>query len=147
MRLTLDANILVRANGRASGPARRLLDLVRSDSRHTLVLSRYILAEVRRTLHYHRLQAAFKLTELEIQEHVALLQQVATIIEPVIAEAIVRNDPEDDPVLYTAIQGRVDVLCSRDRDFFAPDVIVFCRERGVEIMDDVTLLRRLATAS
>jgi len=47
---------------------------------------------------------------------VGLLERVATIIEPFIAEAIVRNDPEYDPVLYTAIEGRVDVLCSRDRD-------------------------------
>ena len=93
MRITLDANILVRANTRAQGPARELLTLIGSRGPHTLVLSRHILSEVKRTLSYPRLQALYGLTEAEIQEHVELLQRVATIVEPFISEPIVRIDP------------------------------------------------------
>jgi putative PIN family toxin of toxin-antitoxin system len=143
MKLTLDANILVRANTRAHGPARELLDIIRSQVNHSLVLSRHILSEVKRTLAYPRLQAQYGLTESDIQEHVDLLQQVSTIIEPVISEPIIHTDPNDDPVLYTAVQGRADVLCTRDRDFYAPEVVAFCRQRGIEVMNDVELLRRL----
>jgi hypothetical protein len=35
------------------------------------------------------------------------------------------------------------VLCTRDRDFYAPEVVAFCRQRGIEVMNDVELLRRL----
>jgi hypothetical protein len=36
MKITLDANILVRANTRAHGPARELLGIIRSQAGHTL---------------------------------------------------------------------------------------------------------------
>ena len=143
MRITLDANILVRANTRAQGPARELLTLIASRGAHTLVLSRHILSEIKRTLLYPRLQAQYGLTEAGIQEHVDLLQRVATIVEPFIAEPIVRSDPQDDPVLFTAVQGRVDVLCTRDRDFYLPEVMAFCRQRGIEVMNELELLRRM----
>ncbi len=135
MRITLDANILVRANTRAQGPARELLTLIGSRGPHTLVLSRHILSEVKRTLLYPRLQA--------LQEHVELLQRVATIVEPFISEPVVRNDPQDDAVRFTAVQGRADVLCTRDRDFYLAEVIAFCRQRGIEVMNELQLLRRM----
>jgi putative PIN family toxin of toxin-antitoxin system len=131
MRITLDANILVRANTRAQGPARELLTLIASGGPHTLALSRHILSEVKRTLLYPRLQALYRLTEAEIQEHVDLLQRVATIVEPIISETIIRSDPQDDPIVFTAVQGRADVLCTRDRDFYVAEVIAFCRQRGI----------------
>ena len=56
---------------------------------------------------------------------------------------VVLADPNDDPVIYTAVAGRADVLCAMDRDFYAPDVVTFCREQGIEIMNDIQLLQRL----
>ena len=143
MRITLDANILVRANTRTQGPARELLAFIGSQTDHTLVLSRHILSEVQRTLLYPRLQAQYGLTEADIQEHVDLLQRIATIVEPFISEPVVRSDPNDDPVLFTAVEGRADVLCTRDRDFYVPDVIAFCRQRGIEVMSELDLLRQI----
>jgi len=122
MRITLDANILVRANTRAQGPARELLTHRLPRPTHSGPF-RHILSEVKRTLLYPRLQALYGLTEAEIQEHVELLQRVATIVEPFISEPIVRNDPQDDAVLFTAVQGRADVLCTRDRDFYLAEVM------------------------
>ena len=75
-----------------------------------------------------------------------LLERVATIIEPFIAEAIVRNDPEYDPVLYTAIEGRVDVLCSRDRDLYTAEVNSFCRATTWGISGDSWCCPRGLTA-
>jgi len=70
VRITLDANILVRANSRSRGPARALLEAIRSDSSHTLILSRHILGEVKRTLQYTRLQKQYGLSEHDIAEHI-----------------------------------------------------------------------------
>ena len=143
MRIVLDANILVRANTRSHGPARELLDVIRSHSDHVLVLSRHILRDVSRTLLYPRLQEQYRLSEEEIREHVELLQRVSTIVEPIVADPVVRNDPDDDLVIYTAVEGQADVLCTRDGDMYAAEVIAFCRRRGIEIMNEVDLLRQL----
>src|ERR1051326_1418216 len=100
MRIVLDANILVRANIRSQGPAREAFNIIRSGTDHILILSRQILAEVRRTLLYPRLQAQLRLSEREIDEHVNLLEGVWELVEPVIGPAVVRSDPDDDAVIY-----------------------------------------------
>jgi len=143
VRITVDANVLVRANTRATGPAREVLNVLRLEHSHRLILSRHILAEIQRTLLYPRLQALYALTEAEIREHVELLRQVSTIVEPAIADPVIRVDPEDDFVLYTAVEGRAEVLCTRDRHFYAPEVIAFCSQRGIKVMNEVDLLRIL----
>ncbi len=143
MRITLDANILVRANTRSRGPARELLETIRSDSRHTLILSRHLLGEVKRVLQYPRLKKQYGLSEKDIAEHVELLQRVSTVVEPLISDAIVVNDPDDDPIVHTAVEGRADDLCTRDTHFHALEVIAFCRQRGIEIMSDIELLHKL----
>jgi putative PIN family toxin of toxin-antitoxin system len=143
MKIVLDANILVRANTRSLGPARELLDIIRSNSANVLILSRQILEEVGRTLLYPRLQAQYHLSERDIQEHVDLLQRVSTVVEPIVGDPVVRDDPDDDPVVYTAVEGRVDILCTRDKDFYAPEVIAFCRQHGIEVMNDLDLLQKL----
>jgi hypothetical protein len=58
-------------------------------------------------------------------------------------EPVVLADPADDPVVYTAISGGADVLCTLDRHFYAPQVMSFCGKHGIEIMSDVDLLQSL----
>ena len=144
MRITLDANILVRAIVSATGPAKKLLEVVQSDRAHTLVLSSHIVEEVKRVLAYPRLQSKYRLTAEEIQRTADVLEQAAEIVEPTVPGPVVLTDPDDDPVLYTAVEGDVDVLCTLNRDFYEPNVVAFCRERGIAVMSDVELLRELA---
>lgn len=144
MRVTLDTGILVRMNVRASGPARRLLGMI-LDGPHELVLSDFLLDETARVLRYPRLRKLFQLTDQDINEHVSLLRGRADVVLPVIQQEVVLADPNDDPVVFTAVDGRADVLCAMDRDFYAPNVISFCQERGIEILNDVQLLHRLSS--
>jgi predicted nucleic acid-binding protein len=74
---------------------------------------------------------------------VEFLERVSTIVEPVLGDLVVTQDPDDDAVIYTAVEGRADVLCTRDTHFYATEVIAFCRLRGIEIMNDVKLLHGL----
>jgi hypothetical protein len=55
MRITPDTGILVRMNAKATGPARRLLDVI-LDGPHELVLSEFLLKETARVLRYPRIQ-------------------------------------------------------------------------------------------
>jgi hypothetical protein len=52
-------------------------------------------------------------------------------------------DPNDDPIVYTAVAAGADVLCVKDRDFYDPCVIAFCRAEDIRIMDDIALLEIL----
>jgi len=51
MRVVLDTNILIRANPKARGPAREVLQKIVSGE-HVLVTSRFLLQEVARVLAY-----------------------------------------------------------------------------------------------
>ncbi len=55
MRIVLDTAILVRANAKASGPARRLLEQI-ALGQHELILSPFLLEETERVLNYPRIQ-------------------------------------------------------------------------------------------
>jgi hypothetical protein len=88
---------------------------------------------------YPRLQKLYGLAWEDIVEHVELLRARADLVSPIVYEPIVFTDP----VVYTAVAGRSDVLCALDRDFYTPQVISFCSERGIEILNDVELLERL----
>lgn len=142
MRFTLDSNILVRAVTSPRGPALRLLDIVLGA--HTLVLSRFILDEVERVLLYPRIQARYRITPAEAARFAGSLADAAHMIEPVITSPIVLSDPADDPVLYTAADGKSDVLCTgNSRHFAVPEVQDFCDAHGIRVMTDVEVLRDL----
>jgi hypothetical protein len=80
------------------------------------------------------------LTEEEVVEHVETIRAAAQIVDPVVSEPVVLADPNDDPVLYTAVVARADVLCTRDRHFYAANVMGFCRMRNIRLMDELELL-------
>ena len=142
MRIVLDTNVLVRANIKVQGPARDLLlNIAYSDN--VIITSPFLLREVERALAYPRLQKLWHLTLQDIQEQVQFLVRISELVHPIIEAPVVIKDPNDDPVVYTAIQGKADVLCTLDRGFYEPQVLAFCRQRGVSVLDDVELLQRL----
>ena len=142
MRIVLDTNILVRANIKARGPAREiLLKIAYSD--HVLITSPFLLRETERCLAYPRLQKLWRLSQQDIQEHIELLENLSELVHPIIEHPVVLKDPSDDAVVYTAVTGNADVLCTLDRDFSDPDIKEFCGKRGVSVLNDVELLRRL----
>ncbi len=142
MRIVLDTNVLVRANVKVQGPARDLL-LKIAYGDHVLITSPFLLREVERALAYPRLQKLWQLSLQDIQEHVQFLVEISELVCPNVEAPVVLQDPNDDPVVYAATDGRADVLCTLDRDFLAPEVVAFCLERGVSILNDVELLQKL----
>ncbi len=145
MRIVLDTNILVRANPRSSpsGLASSLL-LAAVSRPHSLILSSAILDEVRRVLAYPRVQARWPLNDQLINEYLARLEAAGIFVELQMRRtpSLIR-DPDDDPIVQTAIQGRADVLCTRDRAFYDSLVQRVCALHGVRIVDDITLTQEL----
>jgi predicted nucleic acid-binding protein len=137
--------ILVRANAKARGPARELLQLIVGSRDHVLLLSPFLQQELERVFSYERVRASSKLTDGEIVEYLSYLRakDVSEIVFPGPAPRVVPADPDDDPVVHTAVVGRADALCTLNRDFFNPLVRDYCRERGVLIANDIELLSLL----
>ena len=142
MRIVFDTNILARAHQLAHGPARRGLLFVATGS-DVLILSQYLLQELRRILAYPRVLKSSGLTALDISEYLDYLARVSTLVQPLsVPEKLIR-DPADEPVLGTALAGNADVICTRDADFFTEEVRRFSAARGIQILSDLELLRAL----
>lgn len=84
MRIVLDTKILVRANVKARGPARELLQLLVASPHHALLLSPFLLQELERVLSYERVRVSSKLTDEEVAEYLGYLRakDVSEIIFP-----------------------------------------------------------------
>ena len=142
MRIVFDANVLARAHQLSHGPARRGLLFVAKGS-DVLVLSQYLLQELRRVLTYPRLLRRSGLTPLDISEYLDYLARVSTLVHPVSVPENLLRDQADEPVLGTALAGNADVICTRDAHFFAEEVQQFCASRGIQILTDLDLIRLL----
>lgn len=142
MRIVLDTNILVRANRKSVGPARELL-LKIIDGDHVLILSPFLLSEVREVLAYPRIQKLWRLTESEIRRHCTDLARNSELVAPESLEPIIEHDPDDDAVLHAAKAGQAEVLCTLDRDFYGVAARAFCEQHGIKVMDDLELLEIL----
>jgi hypothetical protein len=70
-----------------------------------LVLSPFLIREVERGFKYPRIQALYKLDDDAIQQHIDYLQSFAAIVTALEGPPVVLNDPDDDPVVYTALGG------------------------------------------
>jgi putative PIN family toxin of toxin-antitoxin system len=123
--LTLDTAILVRATFRSHGPAGRLLAAIAANPAHVLALSPFIVGEVGKVLSYPRMTRLLHITPDEIEAHLAYLRTVARLVELPSGIPVVLTDPNDDPIVYTAVGAGANVLCTRDRNFYAPNVIAF----------------------
>lgn len=148
MRVVLDTNVLARPSFSQSGAAAALLDELRVPE-HAIITSAYILDELDRVLRYPRLQKLHGFDEAGIANYVASIRQAAIVVQlsddP--PPAIATNDPDDDPIVETAVAGKVDVLCTRDNHLRSKSVVDYCAARGIRVMTDVELLQSLRGAA
>jgi putative PIN family toxin of toxin-antitoxin system len=144
VRILLDTNILVRANPK-SAPQGLARELLLTPTRHPniLLISSPILVEIERVLSYPHVAKRWPLSFQMIQDYLFLLERVSLFVDvPVLVPAVV-SDPDDDPILQTAILGKATVLCSLDVAFHHERVREVCRLHEIRILDDVTLMREL----
>ena len=146
MRVVLDANTLIRAHGRTSTQARRLLEELLQCGHH-LITSNELLVEVTKVLRYPRFQALYGLTEADLLDYTQFLQSVSQVVvlDPQYRAPL--RDPNDLVVLQTAERGEADILCTQDSDFYDQTILPYCTARGIEVCDELALLLRLAQDS
>jgi putative PIN family toxin of toxin-antitoxin system len=107
VRVVLDTNVLL-AGLATHGLCEQLVMLAFRD--HAVVLSEHILGEV--TKHY---VGKFKATAQQATHVVAVLRAQGEIIEPATVPAETCDDPDDLPVLGTAVAGKAECLVTGDQ--------------------------------
>jgi len=144
MRIVLDTNVLVRVVTSPSGPAAELFDLVRDH--HHLVMSTNLAEELSNVLLRDRLRRRHQLDDRQVRDFVDALMAGASVVSlPKILPRIVAHDEDDDNVVATAVHGAADVLCTWNTHLYHQDVVDYCRQHAIEIMDDPQLLNVLRT--
>ena len=142
MKILLDTNLLVRAAISPQGSAREILRCIESNERHVLVVSPYLFSELADVLRRDRIRARFPLTGEELRSYCEHLANVGEEVSPKPLGPVI-TDPKDQAVIDAAVAGEVDVLCTSDKHFYKDEVIAFCATHGIQIMNDVDLLRLL----
>jgi putative PIN family toxin of toxin-antitoxin system len=143
VRILLDTNILVRAAISPDGLARKILDRIRDNDEHVLVVSSHILSEVADVLSRPRMRARWPLSDDEIQRYCQFLSAASeeVSIRPV---AQVIDDPKDQAVIEAAVAARVDAICTGDVHFETQAVREFLAGFGIAVLTDRDLLALLA---
>lgn len=83
----------------------------------------------------------WQLSREDVETYLQILATISEVVAPISGQPIVLNDVDDDPIIYTAVAGRAEVLCTRDAHFYHESVREFCLQTGIAIMDDLELLQ------
>ncbi|MFO0944613.1 MAG: putative toxin-antitoxin system toxin component, PIN family [Planctomycetota bacterium] len=147
MRVVIDTNVLVRSTPVSQGgPAREVLERLLSGS-HILITSEPLIAEIADVIQRPGVRRLHGMSDARIAEFIAMLESSSDAFAlPTTMPALVPDDPKDAPVVATAIVGRADVLCTRDRHLRHPDVLAVCQANGIRVLSDIELLNELRSA-
>ena len=120
MRVLLDTNVLISVyfwNGRERAI---LWDCIRGI--HENVISGYILEETQRVLRYK-----FGVPDDAVERYLLFLRTFSTPV-PLGDVRRISRDPKDNPIIATALSGKVDALVTGDKDLLTlrDETMVFC---------------------
>lgn len=121
MRVVLDTNVLVSGLAFAGGPPGRLVSAWRNGA-FTLIMSDFVLSELNRVL--PRMSSRTRMSAVDVRDFLDSLRTASVMIEPdaaSLAQALASGlrDPNDVPVLATALATRADWLVTGDKDLLA----------------------------
>jgi len=121
VRVVLDANVLLAGFG-TRGLCEALISVCLES--HQLIVSQPLLTETRRYL-----TTTFKLPAARADEIIAFLREHAHVVKPSVVAVSACRDPDDLPVLGTAVAGRASLLVTGDKD-----LLVLREHAGIPIV-------------
>lgn len=131
-KVVLDTNVIV-SSIIANGKPNKLLRLG-IDGRFIIIMSKELLQELISVLR----RPKFKITKMEIRDIVSLLIRSSETIAVKSKFKVVREDPEDDIVVNTAIDGKANYIISGDEH-----LIAISKFKGIEILTVDQMLKIL----
>lgn len=107
-KVVLDTNILISALGWNGKPREIFLKVLNEDL--TLVISQKQLEELKEVMNYPK----FSFTEEEKDKFLTILQEIALMVETIGGLKVIKEDPDDDVILETAVIGKATIIVSGD---------------------------------
>ena len=126
MRIVLDTNIFVSALISGEGPPGQVLAAIRRD-RITLVTSTFQIEELRRVLARERLRPYIRPEEAD--DLLYHLEAVGMVMSE-LPDIGLSPDPEDNPILATAVAGEAELVVSGDKG----DMLALGQVEGIPIV-------------
>lgn len=114
MKAVLDVGQFVSAAINPHGHPAQLL-MAWHDGRFELVTSLPILNDLRRVLGYPHIRKRHQWRDDEIEVFIDFLAMAATLTPGNLPIAVITQDPTDDKVLASAVEGQVDYVVASDR--------------------------------
>jgi putative PIN family toxin of toxin-antitoxin system len=144
LRGAVDTNIWVSALLNPHGAPARVLAYLKQQH-FTLVTSEPLLLELAEVLGRQRIIRKYSLIPEQVADLLTTLRQGAQLVTVQDAPQVCR-DPKDDIVIATALQGKADVLVSRDEDLTrASDVVEHLAAAGIRVLTVRQFLQELET--
>ena len=142
-RVVIDTNVLISGIIQHSGFPFRVVKLWENASL-VLITSVATIREAERVLNYPKIKRMYRLTDDDIKRVVSNLAMYSVFVDPLSKVDVIREDPEDNNILATAVDGKADYIISGDthllrlRNYKSIDIVTpkeFCR------IHDGTLLK------
>jgi len=114
LKAVLDTNQFVSSLLSKSGTQAQILSAWQTGS-FQLVISPAIIAEITRVVAYPKISAKYGITEMDVNNLIALLRRQALLVEGNTPVAIIEEDPMDNRILACALEGQADCIVSGDR--------------------------------
>lgn len=103
-----------------------------------LLTSKAIISEVKRVLHYPRVQKKYHLTDNEIKQVIRNLIKYAVITPGELKLNVIKEDPSDNEILACAVEGEADFIISGDKDLKELNIY-----RGIRIIEAKEFVKRV----
>lgn len=133
MRAVVDSNVWVSALLNPAGPPAAIRTALQN-GKFTLIASEPLLAELSLVLWRPRLVRKYGVTPASRAALITLLLERAEIV-PVTGTVRLCRDPNDDQVIETALNGRADVLVTRDDDLKGEaELVAVLAARGLAVL-------------
>jgi putative PIN family toxin of toxin-antitoxin system len=113
MIVVLDTNVIVSSTIVLNGKAARIMKYL-EDGRFTLLTSEAIIVECRRVLGRPHITKRHRRDEAGIEEVIAAVRRLATIVTPEITLDVVPRDATDNRIIECAQAGDADYIVSGD---------------------------------
>ncbi|MBL7078474.1 putative toxin-antitoxin system toxin component, PIN family [Candidatus Shapirobacteria bacterium] len=137
IRIVADTNILISGFISPKGAPAKIINLWR-EGKFVLATSKDLIKELRRVLAYPRIAKKYKLSKKTVNNYLRGFYLFGVVCRPVKKVEIIKDDPEDNKFLETALAGKVDYLVSGDKHF-----LKLKEFRGIKILAPRPFLERL----
>ena len=137
IKVVIDTNVMVSVAFAKKGLAKELRDMI-ADEAFILIISKDILTELYRVLHYPHILQRFNPSKEDLDEFIGTLIEHAVLTDGKYSLHKIADDPTDDKFLACAMETGADYIVSRD-----PHLRSLKHYHGIQIIDAATFIQKV----